>query len=179
MLARALPEPSGRRRTRSIVQPALHFPAFRIRAWTGSLRFPGGPSRSYALLQDPGRTGLPRPNGFPGAAPGSNKARASAGMISRLRQGFAARCLRFTSAVAAAHARLASGWRAAPLPGGCRTLWVAMKGFRLHPSSFPGLSLTQAGRTRGRPRFWTSMGRSASGLELQPMYRRASRQKKR
>jgi putative ABC transport system substrate-binding protein len=32
------------------------------------------------------------------------------------------------------------------LPGGRRTLWVTKKGFRLHPSSFPGLTLTQAGR---------------------------------
>jgi hypothetical protein len=30
-----------------------------------------------------------------------------------------------------------------PLPGGSRTLWNTMKGFRLHPSSFPGLLLTQ------------------------------------
>jgi hypothetical protein len=45
--------------------------------------------------------------------------------------GFGLRCLRFTSVVADAHARLASGWRAAPLPGGCRTLWNAMEGFRL------------------------------------------------
>ena len=30
-------------------------------------------------------------------------------------------------------ARLTSGWRAAPLPGGGRTLWIASKGFRLHP----------------------------------------------
>ena len=54
-------------------------------------------------------------------------------IISRLTQGFSIRCLRFTSDVAAAHARLASGWRAAPLPGGGRTLWIASKGFRLHP----------------------------------------------
>ncbi len=53
-------------------------------------------------------------------------------IISRLTQGFSIRCLRFTSDVAAAHARLASGWRAAPLPGGGRTLWIASKGFRLH-----------------------------------------------
>src|SRR5215471_711356 len=53
-------------------------------------------------------------------------------IISRLTQGFSFRCLRFTSDVTAARARLASGWRAAPLPGGCRTLWVASKGFRLH-----------------------------------------------
>jgi hypothetical protein len=35
-----------------------------------------------------------------------------------------------------------------PLPGGSRTLWNATKGFRLHPSSFPGLVLTQAGCTK-------------------------------
>ena len=52
--------------------------------------------------------------------------------ISRLTQGFSFRCLRFTNGVTATHARLASGWRAAPLPGGCRTLWVTSKGFRLH-----------------------------------------------
>ena len=52
--------------------------------------------------------------------------------ISRLTQGFSIRCLRFTSDVAATHARLASGWRAAPLPGGRRTLWTASKGFRSH-----------------------------------------------
>src|ERR1700746_2369847 len=45
-------------------------------------------------------------------------------IISRLTQGFSIRCLRFTSDVA--------GWRAAPLPGGGRTLWIASKGFRLH-----------------------------------------------
>ena len=61
-------------------------------------------------------------------------------IISRLTQGFSFRCLRFTNDVTAAHARLASGWWAAPLPGGSRTLWAAAKGFRLHPSSFPGLS---------------------------------------
>src|SRR3954466_4396671 len=33
-------------------------------------------------------------------------------------------CLRFASDVAASRARLASGWRAAPLPGGSRTLWI-------------------------------------------------------
>lgn len=42
----------------------------------------------------------------------------SRNMISRLTQGFGVRCLRFTSDVAGAHARLASGWLAAPLPGG-------------------------------------------------------------
>jgi hypothetical protein len=73
----------------------------------------------------------------------------SAYMISRLTHGFGTSCLRFTSDVAATRARLASGWRAPLLPGGRRTLWVAVKGFRLHPSSFPGLTLTQAGRMSG------------------------------
>jgi hypothetical protein len=63
-------------------------------------------------------------------------------MISRLTHGFSDRCLRFASTVADARARLASGWLAAPLPGGGRTRWVTMKGFRLHPSPFPGLTLT-------------------------------------
>lgn len=67
-------------------------------------------------------------------------------MISRLTQGFSIRCLRFASDVTIAHARLASGWRAAPLPGGGRTLWMTSKGFRFYiPFSFPGLTLTQAG----------------------------------
>ena len=56
-------------------------------------------------------------------------------MISRLTHGFSDRCLRFTNVVTDVRARLASGWRAAPLPGGSRTRWVTMKGFRLH--SFP------------------------------------------
>ncbi len=55
-----------------------HFPAFRVRTRSGSLRFPGGPSRSFALLSDPARTGIPRRNGFPDAAPAPNTAKASA-----------------------------------------------------------------------------------------------------
>jgi hypothetical protein len=44
------------------------------------------------------------------AAPGPNTPKASALMISGLPQGFSTCCLRFTNGVAAAHARLASGW---------------------------------------------------------------------
>ena len=75
------------------------------------------------------------------AAPGFHKPKASTGRkISRLTQGFSIRCLRFTSGVTATHARLASGWRAAPLPGGRRTLWTAAKGFRSIPHPpFQGL----------------------------------------
>ncbi len=94
----------------------------------------------------PGRRALAC-SGLADAAPGSDTPKAPAGSQSRgLAQGFSIRCLRFTNSVATAHARLASGWRAAPLPGGCRTLWIALRGFGLHPSSFPGLCLTQTGR---------------------------------
>jgi hypothetical protein len=73
-------------------------------------------------------------------------------IISRLTQGFSIRCLRFTSDVAVPRARLASGWRAAPLPGGGRTLWIASKGFRIYiPFSFPGLSLSQGSSTPSLP----------------------------
>lgn len=77
-------------------------------------------------------------------SPGNPRRRPQHAIISRLTHGFSIRCLRFTSDVAVAHARLASGWRAAPLPGGRRTLWIASKGFRFYiPFSFPGLALSQ------------------------------------
>jgi hypothetical protein len=50
--------------------------------------------------------------------PAPTRRRLQRDMMSRLPQGFGVCCLRFTSVVAAARARLASGWRAAPLPGG-------------------------------------------------------------
>ena len=103
-------------------------------ARTGSHRFPGEPSYAFALLQDPGRAGKISPWRSCRYCPRATQAEGLNGyIISRLTQGFSIRCLRFTNGVAAAHARLASGWRAAPLPGGGRTLWFASKGFRLHP----------------------------------------------
>ena len=111
-------------------------------------------------------------SGLASAAPGSNKPKAPAGIISRgLPHGFSICRLRFTSSVAAAHARLASGWRAAPLPGGSRTLWVALKGFRLHPSSFPGLCLTQAGPTLSSP---CSIGNGNPRQQTQPCFVRST-----
>lgn len=63
-------------------------------------------------------------------------------------------CLRFTNDVAAAPARFASGWQATPLPGGGRTLWLILKGFRIYiPFSFSGLALTQLGFIRKPTRF--------------------------
>ena len=64
---------------KSVIRPGALFnrrsePAAYIRAQTGSLRFPGDPFRTFALLRDPGRTGIR----FPDAAPGPNTAKASA-----------------------------------------------------------------------------------------------------
>src|ERR1700689_2329322 len=107
-----------------------------LHMWTraGSRRFPGDPSYAFALLQDPGRAGKISPWRSCRCCPRATQTEGLNGyIISRLTQGFSIRCLRFTSDVAATHARLASGWRATPLPGGGRTLWIASKGFRLHP----------------------------------------------
>jgi len=107
-------------------------------AWAraGSRRFPGDPSYAFALLQDPGRAGKISPWRSCRCCPRATQAEGlNRYIISRLTQGFSIRCLRFTSDVAVSHTRLASGWRAAPLPGGGRTLWIASKGFRLHRHS--------------------------------------------
>jgi hypothetical protein len=102
-------------------------------ARAGSRRFPGDPSYAFALLQDPGRAVKASPIAALATPPPVNpNRRPQQHIISRLTQGFSIRCLRFTRGVAASHARLASGWRAAPLPGGGRTLRIASKGFRLH-----------------------------------------------
>jgi hypothetical protein len=102
-------------------------------ARAGHHRFPGDPSSALALLQDPGRADKTSPlTASSILPPGTEHRRPQRIIISRLTQGFSIRCLRFKSGVAAAPARLASGWRAAPLPGGSRTLWTAPKGFRLH-----------------------------------------------
>src|SRR5271166_6650436 len=115
-------------------QPAFRVPACRAR---GRERDLTGSRRSVpCLCPAPGPRSSRRDlacGGLVDAAPGFHKPKASADRkISRLTQGFSIRCLRFTSDVAATHARLASGWRAAPLPGGRRTLWTAAKGFRSH-----------------------------------------------
>jgi hypothetical protein len=88
-----------------------------LRSWTraGDHRFPGDPSYAFALLRDPGRAGRTSPLVvLPMPPPASKHRRPQRKIISRLTQGFSIRCLRFKSSVAAAPARLASGWRAAP-----------------------------------------------------------------
>jgi hypothetical protein len=75
---RAPEDTQAHRRARSVVEPALPSPAAFIWTQAGSLRFPGDPSRTFALLSDPGRTGHPGHRGFPDAAPAPNTAKASA-----------------------------------------------------------------------------------------------------
>src|SRR6476646_4748826 len=83
----------------------------------GSHRFPGDPSRAFALLQDPGRISGPSPKRSHRCCPRAQPDEGFSGhMISRLPQGFGTRCLRFAGGVAVARARLASGW----LVGLCR-----------------------------------------------------------
>ena len=91
-------------------------------------------------------------NGASGAAPTRLTMKASS--IYRFRgflRRFVTRCLRFTTGVAARHARLASGWLAAPLPGGCRTRWIATKGFSSWHPPFQDFAWRKPGR-RGRHR---------------------------
>ena len=64
-------------------------------------------------------------------------------------------CLRFTTGVAARHARLASGWRAAPLPGGSRTRWIATRGFSSCHPPLQGF----AWRNKRSFRLWNQRGR--------------------
>lgn len=137
-------------------------------ARAGSHRFPGDPSHAFALLQDPGRAGKISPWRSCRCCPRSTQTEGLSGyIISRLTQGFSIRCLRFTSDVAVSHARLASGWRAAPLPGGGRTLWITSKGFRLHlHSPFQDFSCRKPsrwGRRRPHPSQTRTCGFPASG----------------
>src|SRR5271156_94127 len=130
-----LTSPEEARQARNIWSAGVPIPGM-AHPWAraGSHRFPGDPSYAFALLQDPGRAGKISPWRSCRCCPRATQAEGLNGhIISRLTQGLSIRCLRFTSDVAASHARLASGWRAAPLPGGGRTLWIASKGFRLHP----------------------------------------------
>ena len=130
----------------TIGQPAFRVPARRARGrerdLTGSLAIR---PHAFALILDPGRAGETSSLAVSPMLPPVFRQRRPQREehIGADSQGFSICCLRFTNDVAAAHARLASGWRTAPLPGGTRTLWIASKGFRSCPSPFPGLSLSQ------------------------------------
>ena len=113
-----------------IVAPALSR-LFPLRAVTGPPRFPGDPSRGSASVHDPGRPLAPRLLRRFRCCPHCLNHEGVIICPSRgLPRRFVTPCLRFTTPVAARHARLGSGWRAAPLPGGSRTRWIATKGFR-------------------------------------------------
>jgi len=85
--------------------------------------------------------------GGPGAAPLIRTRRhrrcLSRGSVGR----FATRCVRFTTHIAVRHATRASGWQAAPLPGGSRTRWITMKGFKSSCPPFQGLAWRNASQT--------------------------------
>ena len=135
VIAKALPSSAeDTRQARDIGQPASHRPACcargRVRDFTGFLAVHPMPLPCSKTPVEPTKSRHCR---FRRCCPRATQAEDLNGhIISRLTQGVNIRCLRFTSDVAVAHARLASGWRAAPLPGGRRTLWIASKGFRLH-----------------------------------------------
>ena len=99
----------------------------------GSLAIPPVTLRRSTTPDDPLRLAN---SGASGAAPTRLTMKASSLTDFEAARRFVTCCLRFTTGVAARHARLASGWRAAPLPGGSRTRWIATRGFR---SSHPPL----------------------------------------
>ena len=99
------------------------------RARAGSPRFPGGPSRDFAPVHDPGRPVAPRQYRRFRCCPHTINNEGVIIYDFEAARRFITCCLRFTTGVAARHARLASGWRAAPLPGGSRTRWIATRGF--------------------------------------------------
>ena len=69
-----------------------------------------------------------------------------------------------TPGVAARHARLASGWRAAPLPGGSRTRWIATRGFSsCHPPP-QGAIITLTSQGDNCPQRGARQGRRTLGV---------------
>src|SRR3954447_9277325 len=117
VLAEALPGGGGAARAWAVWSAGGPVPAGVRVDGVGSHRFPGDPSRASALLQDPGRISGPSPKRSHRCCPRAQHGEGFSGhMISRLPQGFGTRCLRFARDVAAARARLASGW----LVGLCR-----------------------------------------------------------
>jgi hypothetical protein len=118
----------------------------------GSHRFPGDPSRAFALLQDPGRISGPSPKRSHRYCPRAQHDEGfGSHMISRLPQGFGTRCLRFARDVAAARARLASGWlvglcREGVEPSGSRRKVSERSHVILLPRAYPVASWVHAER---------------------------------
>ena len=120
---------------------AIPFPASlptgKSRISPGSLAIHPVTLRRSTTPDDPLRLAI---SGASGAAPTRLTMKASSFTDFEAARRFVTCCLRFTTGVAARHARLASGWRAAPLPGGSRTHWIATRGFRSShppPQGFP------------------------------------------
>ena len=150
------------------------------RARAGSPRFPGGPSRDSAPVHDPGRPVAPRRWRRFRYCPRPVNTEGVVGLRFRgLPRRFITCCLRFTTGVAARHARLASGWRAAPLPGGSRTRWTATRGFRSCHPPLQGLPWrnNRSSKPWNRPPGGQAGARSkAVHLRARPMWgRRGSR----
>ena len=106
------------------------------RARAGSPRFPGDPSRDLRRSTTPDDPLRLANSGASGTAHTHLTMKASSFVISRLRDASSPAVYASRRALPQRHARLASGWRAAPLPGGSRTRWIASRGFR---SSHPPL----------------------------------------
>jgi hypothetical protein len=143
----------------------------------GSHRFPGDPSRAFALLEDPGRISGPSPKRSHRCCPRAQHGEGFSGhLISRLRQGFGTRCLRFARGVAAARARLASGW----LVGLCRER-VELSGSRRKVSershvillsrAYPVASWDQLCRLSSTSRITPSPGLNRSRVGASPSVR--------
>ena len=126
-----------------LFRPVVRVPAF-LRGQYGASQVPRRAipwlCRRSLTPDDPLRLAY---SGASSAAPALIRTKASTLRISRLNSvASTTRCVRFTTYVAARHATLAPGWRAAPLPGRCQTCWLAVQGFSSFASSLPGLTLT-------------------------------------
>ena len=122
-----------------------------LRSWTraGSLRLPGNPSHAFALLLDPGRAGKSSPLWRTcRCCPRSQQTEGLSGyMISRLTTRL--QHLLPTLHEQCYHCPCKACFRLAgcAFTGRVSNPLDRVERFRLHPSSFPGLHLTQAGST--------------------------------
>jgi hypothetical protein len=121
-------------------------PPFRLSCTdsTGLLRFPGNPSRTSAVLQDPGRTEKTSPISILSMLPPhptKRRLQHSHDLVAKM-NGFSTRCLRFTNRVASAHARLTSGWLASLCREGVEPSGLLRKVSVLSTSLPPPLGLS-------------------------------------
>src|SRR6476659_2613364 len=132
----ALTLPEGRRRPSGPGSMFSRRPVCRLDlawTWAGSPRCPGDPSCAFASFQDPGRIDDPSPLTVSSMLPPLVRQRRlqrinHIGAIARLQH------LLPTLQEWCCHHPCKARFRPAgsPLPGGSRTLWIALKGFRSH-----------------------------------------------